>query len=439
MTKHKNLPLVATIPGLITAITVAGLIPSASVNAASLGSTYKVFDLGDLDPTGTSTRAVRINNKGQIAGRSHNGTTPAGNRANQAFIWENGTITGLPSTGLKKGGATDGQIITMPGRGGFVQAINDNGVVVGAADETDGPTDRAMYWTPSANGYTLEINDFGGVESYFLDINNSNQIAGRHIYGPGSLPNSPNRSRAITWQNDVLTYLSDLGGDTNTARGINNLGQLVGQIDGDGILNDTTVNTAALWEKDAQGNYVLTNLGNFGAEQSIARDINDKGQIIGWTINGSGSTATNHAFLVDNGNFVDIGGFGGLITQTADINQRGQVVGYSQNADGEDRAFLWQNGNIHDLNDLIGGLTYNGSTVTLSRATGINNKGQIVGYGSYTYLDALGVEQTGNRAFLVQAVPEPSTILATIVGGGLAIGARRKFRKKLSLLDLPRN
>jgi probable HAF family extracellular repeat protein len=421
MTRKRNLAVASVV------LTVAGLMSSLSANAASLGLGYKVTDLGDLDSKGTSTRAVKINNNGQIVGRSRNGAlTPLGTPANQGFIWKKGTITPLTSTGIKKGGVNDGQIVTMPGRGGFAQAINDNGVVVGTGDEGDGPTDRALLWSPAPNGYTLEINDFGGVESYFLDINNSNQIAGRHIY-------APDLERAITWQNGTLTYLADGSGDESTARGLNNLGQLVGQIDGDGAIDGKTVNNAALWQKDTQGNYVLTNLGTFGAEQSVARDINDKGQIIGWTINGSEDTLTNNAFLIDNGNFVDIGGFGGSITQAMDINKRGQVVGYSQDANGVDLAYLWSKGKLHNLNDLVSGLTYNGSDVTLSRATGINDKGQIVGYGSYTYLDEFGVEQTGNRAFLVQAVPEPSTVLATIFGGGLALGARRKFRKKAAI------
>jgi probable HAF family extracellular repeat protein len=370
---------------------------------------YQAIDVGALSPNANNVRGAAINDRGQISGRSETGETQVvGDRTftlNQGFIWEKGEIQALPLTGMKMGGETDGQTVTMPGAGGFVQAMNNRGVVVGAADEVLGKaTDRGTYWQRNqARDYEFTIYDFGGIESYFFDINRHNQIAGRNIYGPGSTADAPNRSKPIYWEDGVVQDLPTLGGDTGTTRGINDQGQLVGQIDSDG-LNDKTMNTAVLWEKNAEGGYELINLGTFGAEQSIARDINESGQIIGWATTGSGTTAEDSLFLIDNGVHTTLGNLGGKRGETADINEFGQIVGYSQTVDGKDRAFLWDEGQMYDLNQLVGGkLDWHGYAVTLTRATGINNAGDIVSYGTYTYLDVAGQEQTGTRTFLLSA------------------------------------
>jgi probable HAF family extracellular repeat protein len=107
-----------------------------------------------------------------------------------------------------------------------------------------------------------------------------------------------------------------------------------------------------LWEKGADGQYKLTNLGTFGAEQAIARDINNAGQIIGQTTGGTGATATSSPFLLHNGEKINLGSLGGTTGAAAGINQFGQVVGVSQNSTGQNRAFVWNNGVIKDLNNL---------------------------------------------------------------------------------------
>ncbi len=68
------------------------------------------------------------------------------------------------------------------------------------------------------------------------------------------------------------------------------------------------------------------------------------------------------------------------------LNDQGQVVGWSGSdlsaeaiAKGVEagHAFLWQNGELLDLNDLLPAE----SGWRLTKANGINNHGQIVGYG----------------------------------------------------------
>ena len=68
---------------------------------------------------------------------------------------------------------------------------------------------------------------------------------------------------------------------------------------------------------------------------------------------------------------------GGTYSRASGINNNGQIVGYSQTASGSEHAFLYSGGTMTDLGTLPGGND--------SWATGINNNGQIVGY-SYTAL-----------------------------------------------------
>jgi probable HAF family extracellular repeat protein len=73
--------------------------------------------------------------------------------------------------------------------------------------------------------------------------------------------------------------------------------------------------------------------------------------------------------LWQNGTFIDMGTLGGLETQGRDINDAGQVVGWSQTADGQQHAFLWENGTMIDLAPLAG---------EFSAAVAINDHGQIL-------------------------------------------------------------
>jgi probable HAF family extracellular repeat protein len=97
------------------------------------------------------------------------------------------------------------------------------------------------------------------------------------------------------------------------------------------------------------------------------------------------------------------------------INDSGQVVGYSENSAGLAHAFLYSDGSMRDLNNLIGSSQWD-----LESANGINDLGQICGY---------GVNPSGQTdAFLLTATPEPSTITLLAASGVslLGYGLRRR-------------
>jgi probable HAF family extracellular repeat protein len=100
---------------------------------------------------------------------------------------------------------------------------------------------------------------------------------------------------------------------------------------------------------------------------------------------------------------VDLGTLGGPYTLPVDINELGQIVGDADTEPHVNHAFLWEDGAIKDLNDLI----LPNSGWTLYGATDINNLGQIVGYG-----DLNGVR----HSFLL--TPTASAPVATSVAPG---------------------
>jgi probable HAF family extracellular repeat protein len=115
-------------------------------------------------------------------------------------------------------------------------------------------------------------------------------------------------------------------------------------------------------------------------------DINASGQIVGWAC--FTSDGDTHAFLwEDDGDpntvdMKDLGTLGGFHSYANGINDKGQVVGNSLFSTdcpscGPPHAFLYSEGHMQDLNDLIPA----DSGWTLTDAREINNSGQIIRFG----------------------------------------------------------
>jgi probable HAF family extracellular repeat protein len=433
--------LVATLKGVASGS--AALIDTAPLLQYEV-TELKSFTAASVNPN-LNVNAAAINDFGQIIGRldttgtfsNQNATTDAINGANvirQGFLWDKGALTALTSLGTKKGSSDFGTANGAAADGAKVNmltpnpdSISNRGIILGTGDEVRIPvgqaTDRALLWKPVAvagkpDRYNdLQVNDFGGQESYFFDINNSNQIAGRNILESGfDIP--------ILVENGKVTKLDNLGGDGGTARGINNQGQIVGLVDKDGLADEKATNTAALWTQNNKGQYKLTDLGTFGAAQASLRDINDSGQIIGQTSNGLTGTdlATNAFILRDkngNGKYeasekIDLGSLGGKTGTANGINSFGVVVGTSQTkvlggADGktlESHAFVWSEGKMTDLNSLVTKpITYEGAKVVLTSAVGINNFGDIAAIGTYIYKNTVtGKDAIATRSFELKGI-----------------------------------
>ena len=125
----------------------------------------------------------------------------------------------------------------------------------------------------------------------------------------------------------------------------------------------------------AQAGYIITDLGTLGGNSSTATGINNSGQVAGYSY--TTGNRPFHAFLYD-GSLHDLGTLGGNFSQATGINNSGQVVGYSNTANGRFDAFLYDNGSLIDLNSL---LPAGSDFAYLTIAYAINDNGQIVGNG----------------------------------------------------------
>jgi len=95
---------------------------------------------------------------------------------------------------------------------------------------------------------------------------------------------------------------------------------------------------ASLWQKGR-----LTDLGTLGGKDATALDINERGQIVGYSsIPTSTASTLRHAFVWQNGRMTDLGTLtGGTNSRALAINDRGQVVGFAVNRTRQIHAVLW--------------------------------------------------------------------------------------------------
>ena len=209
-----------------------------------------------------------------------------------------------------------------------------------------------------------------GSYSRAYSINDSGQVVGFSNNDAGAI-------QAVIWQNFTATpiALGTFGGDHGTAYDINNSGAVVGQAE---VTPGSTDNRAFYWP--GSGN--IQDLGTLRADGtglSTARGLNDLGDIVGSATNESN---LQEAFIKLSGQDMkglgSLGGsVGGLMSRAQDVNKDGQVVGYAYTSQGLMHAFLYtKNDGFQDLNDLIN----LPEGVILARALGINDFGEIVGY-----------------------------------------------------------
>jgi probable HAF family extracellular repeat protein len=121
--------------------------------------------------------------------------------------------------------------------------------------------------------------------------------------------------------------------------------------------------------------YTITDLGTLAGTSSFGSDINNRGQVVGSSSTASGSF---DAALWQDGLVTDLGILEGDTTSAAlGINDRGQVVGYGSfigfPEPGPTHAILWDQGEITSIGVL-------GGVLDSSLATAINNRGQVVGF-----------------------------------------------------------
>ena len=307
----------------------------------AFSQTYSVTDLGTLG--GKSTIPHAINAQGQITGSSN-----LSSNVSHAFLYSGGTMTDLGSLG---------------GTSALGLGINKSGQIAGYSTLSDGSYRGFLY----SNGTMTALPTLSGNYGVAYGINASGQIIGAGV-------TSANIPAGVLIENGVVTDLGNLGGEDGTAAyGINDRGQIVGySYDAHGDF------FAYLWQ-----NGVMTNLGTVGGPWSQASAINNKGQVTGASYL-AGLLNGPHVFLYQNGHMRDLDKRSGQFQSWGfGINRSGTIVGKMQVQGGggfvKFHAFVTVNGRMRDLNGLIA----SGSGWELDEAYGINDAGQITGYGEH--------------------------------------------------------
>src|SRR5262249_19993786 len=139
----------------------------------------------------------------------------------------------------------------------------------------------------------------------------------------------------------------------------------------------TTQTRGALWSRTGG----FTQLGTLGGPDSTAYDVNDAGQVVGWSYTsytpGAAGVPDTHPFIWDKGHGMrDLGTLGGTFASAMLINRNGQVTGASNLlGDTVVRAFIWDKVNkMQDLGSFGGWYTH---------PNWINDNGDVVGISSY--------------------------------------------------------
>jgi probable HAF family extracellular repeat protein len=293
---------------------------------------FSLLDLGTL-PGGQHSVAEALNDHGAVVGYSS-----AGNKEKHAFLYQHGEMIDLGTLGGKRSQAN---------------GINNKGVIVGQSLFSDEFIYHGFIYE---NGQMTDLGTLGS-EKWCMayDINDSNAVV-------GSSWNIDNKVNAFLYRNKTMINLGVLDGTQSVAVAINEKGQVAGRssYSADHLdMHSFVLDQNGMVDIDPQGN------------ESYSFDINVKGEVTGWR---RVTNTISRPFYYSHGNFTEFETLGGESAFGTAINDFGQIVGESKNADGDRRAFLYSDGQVLDLNDLI-----EPSDLTLISAKDINNKKQIVG------------------------------------------------------------
>jgi probable HAF family extracellular repeat protein len=340
---------------------------------------YRVTYLDDL---GGNSRGNSINDRSWIAGFS----LFAGNAKRHAALWRGTSTRDLGSLG----GPDRNSNVPWPVK-------NSVGIISGIS-QTNTPEPNGERWSCSAFfggqfgytclGFAWQNNEMrplapltGGNNSFATGSNNTGRIVGwaeNGVHDPTCVAPQVLQFRPVVW-GPATSQIEELpleAGDTSgAATAINHRGQIVG-ISGicDQAVGRYTAKHAVLWD-DGE----IVDLGNLGAELWITpMAINQQGVIVGFGATQASDVDGDflRAFIwMRKTGMKEIDPLPGhVFSQATGLNERGQVVGSSCDASGACLGFLWQNDVLKNLNDLVPGFSG-----VIINAQDINERGEITG------------------------------------------------------------
>jgi probable HAF family extracellular repeat protein len=236
------------------------------------------------------------------------------------------------------------------------------------------PINRKMRPLPTlggTNGFATGTNDLGETVGW----------AENTVHDPSCLSPQVLQFKPVVWGpgKDEIRALPLPDGDTSgAATALNDRGQIVGIAGSCGFaVGGPTGKHAVLWDNGVMTVLVNPNGAPFWNTPMM---INEHGDVVGFAgVPGDSAGAFTPPFMWTREQgwlFLPLlkGDIAGVASS---INERHQVVGYSNDANGNFHPWIWQNGVLTNLNDLIE--PGSGVTGPLQLAFDINDQGEIVG------------------------------------------------------------
>jgi probable HAF family extracellular repeat protein len=306
-------------------VSLAFLALATGAGGASRG--WRVHDLGTLPaPFDGESDATGVNARGVVIGWS------SGAGGSAPFVWRAEEMRRLLGLG---GGAS-------------VNAIADDGDIVGESARADQTHGHAVLWH---RGRVIDLGTLGGAVSSAQAVNNRGQVVGE------SLTSSARDEHAFLWKHGTMTDLGTLGGKESAAVAINDAGQVIGT-----STTKTGAQHAFLWRHGT-----MTDLGSLPGEDSAPTAINAQGDVVGYIQRGPADP--DHAVVWRDGSLRDLGSFESVVKRAIAINSAGQILVSTFRPDVH--AYLWQNGRTLKI-----GRRY-------TAAAAINDPGWVVGMGLF--------------------------------------------------------
>jgi len=350
------------------------------VNHAFEWQNSVVTDLGTLSAADNCSNAEWINERGESAGVSENDEIDPLLDVTEirAVLWKDGQIKDLG---------------TLGGNHSAASSINNRGQVAGFAlnaipdpfsffdlfifGSSAGTQTRAFRWQ---NGAMQDLGTLGGPDAAAFLLNERGQVAGFSY--TSSLTIDP-----FLWENGTMLDLGNLGGTFGGPNALNNRGQVVGVMN---LAGDQAQHPFS-WRRG-----ILTDIGTFGGSSGVAQWVSESGQVVGSADHPGNEVHT--AFSWKDGVMTDLGTVEGDICSTAyGNNSKGQIVGTAGVCLGGMDAFLWENGSIVNLNDMVPP----NSILHLVFATAINDRGEIAGNGVPPGVSVYDWERLGHAFLLI--------------------------------------
>lgn len=260
-------------------------------------------------------------------------------------------------------------------RSASVASVSGDGSAAGKAWETLSTRTWAVRW------------DRHGEPTRLPDLPGEVWTSAHGISSAGTVGASGNH--AVLWPDgDTVIQLPTLHeGESARALDIDSAGTIVGH-----VTSPTGISQAVAW---TDGGRKVTPLGSLGGAGSQATSINEVGQAVGWARTGRGDRRPFIVDVRDGEGMVEVY-VPSYDAQAHDVDDDGTVVGEYVLGDGvTSKAFMVRGGEFARLDSLL----TPGTGWDLVRARGVNNLGQVTGFG---LLDGVG------RAFVLSAKHPPA-------------------------------